>query len=300
MKRSRVEGTISSRDAVTYDTHLEHMPHEVFRHVCSFLGFTDLHSLYRAVVLVKHIDIVHGSCFQNGRGGILNCDTIPLLGGAPLHTDLENLCRGVRELCAEESTRIQRLVAFGASDDLGPLGYRVVEWDEAAYNNNCRRGDGSFDGNAHSLMVGMRTHSNLSGSIKDPCYFTRMLRYIELCTCCHVRFGINAMWTYTSDPHHLCSVCQRALGLTTVMNKKDMRLDSPWFWITPSHLKELCGVLSATRAEDFARQHGIRAQSNIVSDNNNNNDNNNNGNHRGKPRSDFYFYGDIVRYLYSK
>lgn len=305
MKRSR-EATIlkreSSSEAVTFDTHLERMPHETFRHVCSFLGFADLHALYRAVIYVKHIDIEQESCYRRGSGGsILDCNTVPLLGGIPLHTDFESLDRGVRELCAEESTRIQRLVAFGTSEDLLPLGYRVVEWDEAAYNN-CRRADGSFDGNAHSLLVGMRTHRNLTGSIKDPCYFTRMLRYTELCTCCHTRFGINAMWIYSNDPHYLCGVCQRAFGLTTAIGKKDLKLDSAWFWITPSHLKELCGVPSATRAEDFARLHGIRAQSNIGSSNTNSNGSNDNdgGGGRGKPRSDFYFYGDIVRYLYSK
>lgn len=268
-----------AREDVRVVTYLEHVPHEVFRHVCSYLDFADLHALYSAVVVVTPF-------------GETPTPAVPTLGGAPLFTDFQQLASDAATLCAQETVRVLQHVIFGDDRDLTMLRY-----DRA--DAHCR--ELTLLGNVRRVMTA-------------PCFYTRMLVCTPLCTRCKERFGTTTYWGYTDDPQHLCPPCLHDFSHTADIadNDKIPMLHGGdgddeyngaggWWWISPSHLKALCQVPSATRAEDFARDNGIRALSDIDSD----------PATRiplmiagvvypyPKPRKDFYFYKDVLAHMKS-
>jgi hypothetical protein len=277
MKRKRVDVVVTCQDN-TYETHLERMTHDLFRHVCSFLGFADLHALYRAVVFMQPVDrpvLAGGAAVA---GCVLPYVAIPLLGGTPLHTELSVLASEVTALLTAECVRRLQQVASRDGTELLSLGYADVGSDPLcvyAYEN-------------------AKVLANMKGALCDPCHYTRLLRCSELCTRCGNQFGVTTYWAYTADPQHLCNHCRLEFNSTRITdpNPQLPTNSGGWCWISASKLKTLCQVPSATKASVYAHAHGIRARSTVTTD----------AIVYGVrtpqlDRKEFYFYKDVLRHL---
>ena len=274
-----------------YQTHLERMTHDSFRHVCSFLGFADLHALYRAVVVMQtcsqpHTNDTTGApttsrCAAAVGGHVLLYASVPLLGGVPLHTELTQLTPKLQSLLAQESVRRLQQVASRDGTELLPLGYANV---------GCSVNSGVY------AYENAKVLANMKAVLCDPCHYTRLLRCTEACSCCGRQFGITTYWAQTADPLHLCNACRFDLNSTRITDSNPQlptTNSGGWCWISASKLKVLCQVPSATKASVFAHTHGIRTRSSVnvgervsllhLSDK--------------SQKKEFYFYKDVLRYL---